>query len=300
MMNRAGLGIACALGAASLYGLVPNFARAAFVNGVPGIESTLFRTFVISIVFAVIAIVQNERLTIPKGAMPSFAGQALATFLVSASYLASVQFIPVGLSVIIFFLFPVLIMLLAPVVEGRSPGLFRLAVALVAFCGLAIAIGPSFEDLDIRGIVLAAIASAGATLQFFSGRSISRYMPPAAFGSLVHLVILVPILLIALATGSGSLQMLPGGSATGLGLVFMCGVAAVYVIAYMVHMLSLRFAPASTVAPFFNLEPVVTTASAAAILDERLQLNQYAGGGLVLAALGASAFLGRREKQSHG
>lgn len=300
MMNRAGLGIACALGAASLYGLVPNFARAAFVNGVPGIESTLFRTFVISIVFAVIAIVQNERLTIPKGAMPSFAGQALATFLVSASYLASVQFIPVGLSVIIFFLFPVLIMLLAPVVEGRSPGLFRLAVALVAFCGLAIAIGPSFEDLDIRGIVLAAIASAGATLQFFSGRSISRYMPPAAFGSLVHLVILAPILLIALATGSGSLQMLPGGSATGLGLVFMCGVAAVYVIAYMVHMLSLRFAPASTVAPFFNLEPVVTTAIAAAILDERLQLNQYAGGGLVLAALGASAFLGRREKQSHG
>lgn len=300
MMNRAGLGIACALGAASLYGLVPNFARAAFVNGVPGIESTLFRTFVISIVFAVIAIVQNERLTIPKGAMPSFAGQALATFLVSASYLASVQFIPVGLSVIIFFLFPVLIMLLAPVVEGRSPGLFRLAVALVAFCGLAIAIGPSFEDLDIRGIVLAAIASAGATLQFFSGRSISRYMPPAAFGSLVHLVILVPILLIALATGSGSLQMLPGGSATGLGLVFMCGVAAVYVIAYMVHMLSLRFAPASTVAPFFNLEPVVTTAIAAAILDERLQLNQYAGGGLVLAALGASAFLGRGEKQSDG
>ena len=232
--------------------------------------------------------------------MPSFAGQALATFLVSASYLASIQFIPVGLSVIIFFLFPVLIMLLAPVVEGRSPGLFRLAVALVAFCGLAVAIGPSFEDLDIRGIILAAIASAGATLQFFSGRSISRYMPPAAFGSLVHLVILTPILLIALITGSGTLQMLPGGSATRLGLIFMCGVAAVYVIAYMVHMLSLRFAPASTVAPFFNLEPVVTTAIAAAILDERLQLNQYAGGGLVLAALGASAFLGRRETQSHG
>lgn len=299
-MNRVGLGIACALGAASLYGLVPNFARAAFVNGVPGIETTLFRTFVISIVFAVIAVAQNERLTIPKGAMPSFAGQALATFLVSASYLASIQFIPVGLAVIIFFLFPVLIMLLAPVVEGRSPGLFRLAVALVAFCGLAVAIGPSFEDLDIRGIILAAIASAGATLQFFSGRSISRYMPPAAFGSLVHLMILTPILLIALITGSGTLQMLPGGSATRLGLVFMCGVAAVYVIAYMVHMLSLRFAPASTVAPFFNLEPVVTTAIAAAILDERLQLNQYAGGGLVLAALGASAFLGRRETQSHG
>jgi drug/metabolite transporter (DMT)-like permease len=250
---------------------------------------------VISIAFAIIAVVQNERLTIPRAAVPSFVGQAVATFLVSSAYLASVQFIPVGLTVIIFFLFPVLIMLLAPVVEGRSPGLARIAVALVAFCGLAVAIGPSFEDLDIRGILLAAVAAAGATLQFFSGRSISRYMPPATFGSLVHLVILPPILLIALIAGSGSLRILPGGSATTLGLVFMSGVAMVYVIAYMVHMLSLRFAAASTVAPFFNLEPVVTTAFAATVLGERLQLNQYAGGGLVLVALIASAFLGKRE-----
>jgi drug/metabolite transporter (DMT)-like permease len=294
MINRAGLGIACALGAASLYGMVPNFARAAFVNGVPAIESTLFRTFVISIVFAIIAVVHNERLTVPKAAIPSFAGQAIATFLVSSAYLASIQFIPVGLTVIIFFLFPVLIMLLAPVVEGRNPGLSRIAVALVAFCGLAVAIGPSFEDLDIRGILLAAVAAAGATLQFFSGRSISRYMPPAVFGSLVHMIILPPILVIALIAGSGSLLILPGGSATGLGLLFMSGVAAVYVVAYMVHMLSLRFAAASTVAPFFNLEPVVTTAIAATVLGERLELNQYAGGGLVLAALLASAFLGKR------
>jgi drug/metabolite transporter (DMT)-like permease len=294
MINRAGLGIACALCAASLYGMVPNFARAAFVNGVPAIESTLFRTFVISIVFAIIAVVHNERLTVPKAAIPSFAGQAIATFLVSSAYLASIQFIPVGLTVIIFFLFPVLIMLLAPVVEGRNPGLSRIAVALVAFCGLAVAIGPSFEDLDIRGILLAAVAAAGATLQFFSGRSISRYMPPAVFGSLVHMIILPPILVIALMAGSGSLLILPGGSATGLGLLFMSGVAAVYVVAYMVHMLSLRFAAASTVAPFFNLEPVVTTAIAATVLGERLELNQYAGGGLVLAALLASAFLGKR------
>jgi drug/metabolite transporter (DMT)-like permease len=199
----------------------------------------------------------------------------------------------VGLAVIIFFLFPVLIMLLAPVVEGRNPGLVRIAIAILAFCGLGIAVGPSFDGLDIRGILLAGLAAAGATLQFFSGRSISRYMTPAAFGSLVHLVILPPILLIALYAGSGTIRLFPGGTATAQGLLFMCGVAAVYVVAYMIHMLSLRFAPASTVAPYFNLEPVVTTAIAAAILGERLQVNQYAGGGLVLAALVASSFIGR-------
>lgn len=296
MINRAGLGIACALGAAALYGLVPNFARAAYENGIPPIDSILFRTFALTTAFAVVSVAQGERLSVPKGAWPSFLGQALATFLVSVAYIGSVQFIPVGLAVIIFYLFPVMIMVLAPVVEGRSPGITRLLIAVIAFLGLAVAIGPSFQGIDLRGLLLAALGSAGATLQFFSGRAISRYMTPAVFGSLVHGTILLPILAIALFAGSGTLHFAPGGSATTLGLAFMAGVGGVYIIAYMAQMLSLRFAPASTVAPFFNLEPVVTTAIAAMILGERLQLNQYAGGGLVLAALVASSLLGKWKK----
>jgi drug/metabolite transporter (DMT)-like permease len=296
MINRGGLGIACALGAAALYGLVPNFVRAAIGNGIPAIESTLFRTFLIAVVFAVIAVAQGERMTIPRGALPSFIGQSVATLLVSVAYLGSVQFIPVGLAVIIFYLFPVLIMLLAPVVEGRNPGILRILIAVVAFGGLAIAVGPSFDSLDARGILLAAAGAAGATLQFFSGRAISQYMTPAAFGSMVHMIILPPMLAIAIYAGSGTLRFLPGGPATGVGLLFMLGVALVYVIAYMAQMLSLRFAPASTVAPYYNLEPVVATAAAAGILGERLQANQYAGGGLVLAALMASSLLGKWKK----
>jgi hypothetical protein len=55
-----------------------------------------------------------------------------------------------------------------------------------------------FDVLDWRGLVLAAASSAGATLQFFSGRSISRYLSPAVFGSLVHIAIWPITLLIAL------------------------------------------------------------------------------------------------------
>jgi O-acetylserine/cysteine efflux transporter len=110
------------------------------------------------------------------------------------------------------------------------------------------------------------------------------------------MVILPPILLIAILAGSGTLRVLPGGTANMMGIFFLCGLAVVYIIAYMAHMLSLRFATASTVAPFFNLEPVVSTAAAAIILGERLQMNQYAGGGLVLAALVASTIYGRWKK----
>lgn len=296
MLNRVGLGIACALGAAALYGLVPNFVRAAYANGVPPIESTLFRTYAIAFAFALLAVLQGERFTIPKGALPSFISQSVATFFVSVAYLGSVQFIPVGLAVIIFYLFPVLIMVLAPVAERRNPGIIRILIAFVAFCGLAIAVGPSFDSLDIRGILLASLGAAGAALQFFSGRSISRYMAPSVFGSLVHLAILPPVFAIALYAGSGTLNMLPGGPATSLGLLYVSGLAVLYIVAYMIQMLSLRFAPASTVAPFYNLEPVVATAFAAVILGERMQAHQYAGGGLVLAALVASSLVGRWKK----
>ena len=122
------------------------------------------------------------------------------------------------------------------------------------------AIGPSFSDLDIRGIGLATLASLAGVVQFFTGRSISRYLTPAVFGSLVHIVIWPATLLVALYVGEGTLQMMPGGAGTATGFYFLLGVAAVYVAAYMLQMSSLRFAPASTVAPFYNLEPIVTTA----------------------------------------
>lgn len=291
MIQRPGLGIACALGAASLYGFIPNMVRAAYQNGVPPVESTFVRTAIVGIVFAIIAVMRGETLCVPKPAVASLAGQCLSTLIISVGYLASVQFIPVGLAVIIFFSFPVLIMLLAPVVEGHSPGLPRIAIALFAFAGLGVAIGPSFEALDVRGIALAAAAALACVLQFFSGRSISRYLTPTVFGSLVHLTILPATFLIALDVGGGSLKMFPGGTATSAGLMFMLAVGGLYVVAYMVQMLSLRFAQASTVAPYFNLEPVMTTAVAASLLGERLSLNQYAGGGMVLLALVTAGLL---------
>src|ERR1700748_3277120 len=106
ILSRTGLGIASAIVSAAFYGFVPICVRTAYTNGVPPIESTLSRTIVVCIAFALIAMLQGEKLSIPKGASPSFIGQCIGTLLVSVAYLASVQFIPVGLAVIIFYLSP--------------------------------------------------------------------------------------------------------------------------------------------------------------------------------------------------
>ncbi len=300
MINRTGLGIACALGAAAVYGLVPSFARTGFENGVPPIESTLFRTGLLAVCFSIFAVVQGQSFAITRQAIPSFAAQAVSTFLVSVGYLASIQFIKVGLAVIIFYFFPVLIMLCAPLIERKNPGLVRLFIAIVAFGGLAVAIGPSFESLDVRGILLALAATLGATFQFFSGRAISTHLVPSVFGCLVHVAIFPAVLCAALFVSGGHLNILPGGNANLLGLTAMGALALIYVGAYLVHMLSLRFAPASIVAPYFNIEPVTATLVAVVVLGERLELNQYVGGAIVLAALVASSMVGRGKTKAHG
>jgi len=295
MANRVGLGIVCALAAAGLYGLMPNFVRAAYLGGVPAVESTFFRTLVIAIIFAIVAVTRRESFVIPAAARPAFAAQAAATLAISICYLVSVQFIPVGLAVTIFFTFPVLIMLVSPVMEHHAPGAAQLLIALLAFAGLYIAFGPSFSSLDPRGLLLAAAAAIGAVVQFYSGRALSRHMTPAAFGSLVHAAILPFTLAVALLVSGGRLRMLPGGGATASALMFLGGVAVVYVIAYLLQMLSLRFAPTSRVAPFYNLEPVMTIVVAGLLLGERLAPAQYAGGGLVLVALGLASHFAKKD-----
>ncbi len=284
------IGIVFALAAASFYGCVPNFARAAFSNGVPAIETVFMRTSVIAIVLSIAAVIGNESFAIPRAAWKSFFAQALATFIVSASYLASVQFIPVGLAVIIFFAFPVIVVLASPIVEGHAPSLARIGIAILAFIGLGIAVGPGFETLDIRGVLLASAAALGCALQFFSGRALGQYLSPAVFGSLVHLAIWPLVLAVVIYAGGSQIKMLSGLPSTP-GLWFVAAVCLVYVGGYFFHMSSLKAAPASVVAPYFNWEPILTTIISGLLLGETLKPNQYGGGALVLAALVLAGFV---------
>jgi len=278
-------GIALALLAAGGYGFIPPLVRLAFDNGVPAPESTFLRTSMLTLVFAIVIAAFGFKLEVPRGSRLALMAQAASTAVISIAYLTSVQFIPVGLAVIIFFTFPVLILVAAPFVEHSPFGWARLAIALIAFAGLFLALGPSFETLDMRGIVLAAAAAVGGAVQFFSGRALSGRLSPLVFGFLGHLMMWPVTLIVALWWSGGVIRFFPGGGVTGLGYAALFGLGTIYVVNYFVHMQSLAFAPASVVAPFFNLEPVTTTLVAAGLLGERLSANQYAGGGLVLIAL---------------
>jgi drug/metabolite transporter (DMT)-like permease len=282
--------------AASFYGLIPPFVRAAYENGVPAVETTLFRTTFIVFALGGLAFVRGERLVIPRAARASFLLQVLATAMISIGYLASVQFIPVGLAVIILYTGPLTILVVAPVVEGTTPGPARFAIALAGFGGLVVALGFSLEGLDWRGVALAVAGAAGYALQFFSGRLLTRHLSPSVMAGLVHAAVWPIVLGTVLWQNGGAIRLLDRSAIAVAGYVFLACVTLCYILAYMIQMLALRYAPASVIAPVFNVEPIVTTGAAALVVGERLSIHQYVGGGVVFGALVGAALVAQREE----
>jgi drug/metabolite transporter (DMT)-like permease len=296
VQSRPFAAIVLALLAAVSYAGVPNFARLAFLNGVPALETVFYRTTALAIILGVFAGLRRESFALPRAAVIPFLLQCLATLLVSACYLASLQYLPVTLSVVIFYTFPVIVLVAAPIIEGHVPHWSRFAVAGLGFLGLYIAIGPAFEHINALGVALAALGSLGCALQFFSGRLLAQHLQPAAFGSLVHIAILPFILALALYFGGGSLALV---SSAGVGPYAMGAVVLVclcYLGGYFCHMSSVKAAPASIVAPFFNLEPVLSTTIAVLLLKETMTQAQWTGGAIVLASLLIASILPTRTK----
>jgi drug/metabolite transporter (DMT)-like permease len=285
-------GIVYALAAASIYGLVPNIARLAFDQGIPALESVVARTIVVVVALGAFALLTRQSFAIAPAARRGLLLQVIATVFVSSCYIASVQFIPVGVAVLVFFTFPVIIALLSPLVERRSPSAAQIGLALLAFAGVGISIGPQFAGLDGRGLVLASLSAIACALQFFSGRMLAGHIAPAPFGALVHVAVLPVVLVIMLWAGAGDVRIL----APDVSLTTKCAVALVgisYCAAYFLQMSSVAQAPASVVAPYFNLEPVVTTVMAVVLLGEKLTLLHLIGGGMVLAAIVMTGWLTR-------
>jgi drug/metabolite transporter (DMT)-like permease len=289
-MTGSSRGIGFALLAASIYGLVPNIARMAFDQGIPALESIVVRTLFVTVVMGVATLVWKLDFKISASARQPLFLQVLATAMVSSCYIAAIQFIPVSIAVMVFFTFPVLIAILAPLAEHRAVSWLSILLAMLAFAGLVVALGPDWQSYDARGLLLAAFAAVGCALQFFAGRSMAGKLKPAPFAALVHLAVL-PIVSVAMATtGNGTVQLLaPSTTAYTLLVVSLVGIC--YCAAYFFQMSSVAHAPASVVAPYFNIEPVVTTAVAMMVLGETMTVGQAIGSAMVLTAVVATRFL---------
>jgi drug/metabolite transporter (DMT)-like permease len=282
------LGLLCALFSATLYAIATLSAALAYEAGSNPATVIWIRFLFSSLTLFLVAVALRRPLRPARRDWPALLGVALGAFGTTNGYLTSVAFIPVSLAVLIFYTFPLLVGIAEPLIDRRPIGARMLACALIAFAGLALALGPSFATLDWRGILLAIVASASGLLAFLTTRKLSPQADSIGSSAVTLALCFLGMCLVLPLTSSFTL---PQGS---LGWTGLAAAAVLFMAAYFLQLLALRLAPAGPVALIFNVEPALTVVLAWLLFSTSLSLLQALGVGLVLVALVVAA-LGRRK-----
>jgi drug/metabolite transporter (DMT)-like permease len=287
---KAASGLVLALGSAACFGFNIAYARLASFVGLSGVTLVFYRVLLMLALVGALGLVLRWSFRVAAAERGALLTLSLASVLVGVAYVSSVAFIPVTVAVVIFYTFPVLIVLASPFAAGGRLDARILSIAALAFAGVVLVVGPAFEDLDPRGLGLAALASVATATQFFAAAR-CRTTGTAAKVLWIHVVVLPVTALIGLVTGSLS-------PPADLGLAPLAVILTMlgYVAGFGLQITALARTSAVAAGLAFCLEPVVAALSSVLILGETLSPLQVVGGALVLAAIVANVVTDRRRQ----
>jgi drug/metabolite transporter (DMT)-like permease len=281
-------GLLFALASASLYGFNIVYARIASFAGASGSAIVVYRVFLMLVLVGIVAAVTRSSLKAAREERDTLLLLGVSTAFVGLCYLSSVAFIPVTVAAVVFYTFPILIVLASPFVEGTRLTPALLGVVALATLGVGLVVGPAFGDLDWRGLALAFAASIATAIQFFAAARCRR-TGVMAKTFWIHLLVLPTAALISLAAG----QLAPP-SALALAPFAVAMTIGGYIIGFVLQFVALGRITAVAAGIIYCAEPVVAALSSALILNETLAPLQIAGGALVLAAIIANVLLEQR------
>jgi drug/metabolite transporter (DMT)-like permease len=208
---------------------------------------------------------------------------------VQVAFYASLERIPVSMTLLIEYLAPIALVLFAWVRTRRMPQLIVLGGSVLAMAGLVLVIGPGGGDLDPLGLAFAAIAMIGVCVYYAIGERATEQVPPVA---LIAAGFVVGAIAIALA---GVIGVMPMDVAL-VDVDFLGGTAPWWVPLLTVGAVSTAFAYSAGVAAirmlgsrlssFLGLSEVVFAAIVGwLLLGESLGVLQILGGLLILAGI---------------
>lgn len=280
-------GLLFAIGSASCYGFNIVFARMASFAGASGSAIVVYRVLLMLVLVAIAAAVMRRTLSMVREERAKLLLLGISTAFVGICYLSSVAFIPVTVAVVVFYTFPILIVLASPFVEKMPLTPALIGVVLIATLGVALVVGPAFSGLDWRGLALAFGASLATAIQFFTA---SRCTKTGVVAKVfwIHLIVLPTSILIGLVTG----QLASPAILTVAPFAITVTIGG-YLVGFVLQFLALGRISAVAAGIIYCTEPVVAAISSALILDEGLSPLQITGGALVLAAIVTNVLLER-------
>ncbi len=287
--RRNSLGITLAVLAAVGLGLAVPLSRYAYEGGGNGITVAATRACLMAVGLPLFCLLSGRVLALPWRAWGHCVGLGALMAMMFYGHVGAVEFISVGLAVLLFFTYPPMIAVLNIVMLRERLGPASLIAVAMAFLGLALMLGVSLDVVDLRGVALALGAGmAAAWNAVWLVRSMQEHDPIVIT---THMALVAAAVLLVLCLSFGSIAW-PVSAAGWGGLSAVVLLQASSVPAYF---LGLSYIGAMRSAMFTNAQPLISISAAYLLFGEVMTPVQLLGGALVLGGIWLMQISKRRE-----
>ena len=258
--------------------------RYAYLADASGIMVTLFRGIFMVFVLGIGLKISGHRWPLPKSLVPLAILNGVLMAIMTYGNIGAVEFIPIGLSALLFFTFPIIIAVLVMVFRLEQVKPIKLAAIVIAFVGLGIVLGVSIGAVDWRGPALSLSASLACAInavlfaRYF--KEVNVFITTFHF-SIYALLTLALIAFVMTYTGIGETRL----PLTLSGWLGALGVGVLQGIGTPMYLYAILKIGALKTGMVTNIQPLTSISQAWVLFGEVLTIFQAMGGCLVLAAI---------------
>ena len=281
-LDRPMLGIALMLGFCLLAPLADGIAKA-IGPAVPLWQVVAVRFVAQAALLTPLVWAAGRTLRMPARLVPAIVLRTLFHVAGVALMFLSLRYLPLADAIAIAYVMPFVVLLLGWLAMGEQVGWRRLTASVAGFGGTLLVMQPSFEQVGLVVLLPLGVAVCFALFMLLT-RHVAREIGAVelqAVNGLIGAALLLPALVFAEGAGLPELDpVLPDARALWL----LAALAVTGTLAHLLLTWSLRFAPASTVAPMQYVEIPVAAALGWAMFAELPAPRAALGIAVVMAA----------------
>ena len=279
-------GVIFALVAGILFGLIGPTTKIAYNAGASVGLAIFLRYAVASIIILPFVPYQKNLIINYKKNFRYFLSIAVGSIFLTLGLLTSVIFIEVSLTILIFCLYPIYVLLYSIIIDKEKILLTVKILFFVTFLGIVMVLGPSFKVINIVGILLAIVASLGATSMIIINQKMSlKNISPIPINIFINIFNTIFFFIILKIFFSLSFSF-------SINIYLLILIPSIcYSFALLSQLIAIPKIGQSYTALFLYLEPVVGVLGAVFLLKENLETYQITGAFIVIVSLLLASYI---------
>jgi drug/metabolite transporter (DMT)-like permease len=258
---------------------VPSFAKLAYEGGATPQAVVAARYPVSFVVLIAIALITGTRIWPIRSTLRQSLLAGAFALIVGFGFMGSVAYIDVSLAILIFYLHPVFIGIYGHIAGSHRFNRVKMAGALIAIFGLALALAVDFDRLDPVGLGLAFMGAVGATVMILVNSRTTVEI--GVIRANLQMTVFAGILTALVIPVVGNFQL----PQTGLGWFSLVGAAAGITVGFLLFFAAVPALGATRATLISILEPVFSVLVALILIGETLTPVQWIGVALVVGGL---------------